>query len=224
MINEKYEVPQDTLGDVSHTSAKVALSLVPFAGLAEVFNMIVTPPLEKRKAQWMQLIAEAVTELESKHANISEMLSNNDEFISLLMQASQAAVKTHLKEKQLSLRKTLLRFAEAKVEFDVASAYLAATERLQPMHIKLLPLLEKIESVSQFESKKLFYSHLQVSLDEDVEQAFLEAFLNELSQAGLVTNEHRTTASPGAMLGEPYYHFMLSSFGRKYLDFVKKDS
>jgi hypothetical protein len=53
---EKYEVPDTAKGDVAVGVVKAAISAAPvIAGAAaELFSLVIAPPLEKRKMQWME--------------------------------------------------------------------------------------------------------------------------------------------------------------------------
>lgn len=98
--SKKFEVPQADMKDIAHTGATVLLSAIPFLGAGELFKATLTPPLEKRRDQWMATIAQAVEELQQKSGITPQSLSENEEFISLLIEASQIAWKTHLEEKR----------------------------------------------------------------------------------------------------------------------------
>lgn len=60
----------------------------------ELFQVIIKPPLEKRRQQWMADVGEKLLELESNGLKL-EHLQNNEQFISAVMLASQAALRTH---------------------------------------------------------------------------------------------------------------------------------
>jgi ABC-type transport system involved in cytochrome bd biosynthesis fused ATPase/permease subunit len=60
--DDKYKVPDASAGDAAHALAKGAAGVVPYAGgfLAELLQMVVAPPLEKRKAEWMNSVADGL--------------------------------------------------------------------------------------------------------------------------------------------------------------------
>ncbi|UUZ63272.1 hypothetical protein LP417_27235 [Polaromonas sp. P1-6] len=92
------EVPESSKGDVAHALAKAGLSAVPFVGgpAVELFQLLVQPPLERRRQQWMQQVGEKLLELEAKGLSL-EKLQGNEQFVSAAMQASAAAIRTHKK-------------------------------------------------------------------------------------------------------------------------------
>lgn len=66
--------------DVAHSLAKGGLGAIPVVGslAAEIFGLVVTPPLEKRRAEWMNEIAEKLKELEDAKVINLEELQNNE--------------------------------------------------------------------------------------------------------------------------------------------------
>lgn len=68
--SEKHDPPEPTTDDKAHSLAKAGLASVPVVGgaAAEFFDTVVTPPLEKRRQEWMQQIAESLRELEQEGA------------------------------------------------------------------------------------------------------------------------------------------------------------
>lgn len=103
------QIPQNSSSDAAYAVAKGAISSVPIVGSAasELFSLLITPPLEKRRNKWMEYISEKIHELE-KIGIHSKDLSTNEEFISTVLEASTIALKTHSKSKHEHLRNTLL--------------------------------------------------------------------------------------------------------------------
>jgi hypothetical protein len=99
---------------VLHTLAKAGLSAIPIVGgpAAELFTYLVVPPLTKRRDEWLRLIADGLMALEEKVENFSiESLSQNEDFVTMLLEASYLAVRSHQKEKIESLRNAVLNAA-----------------------------------------------------------------------------------------------------------------
>jgi hypothetical protein len=61
-MKEKKEsaLPAKTAGDVLHAIAKGALSGIPIGGgvAAEMFGLVLAPPLSKRRDMWFESLAE----------------------------------------------------------------------------------------------------------------------------------------------------------------------
>src|SRR5687767_13943508 len=69
----------------------------------------------------MEDIAEAMWQLEATGKLHGENLKENETFVSTLLEASRAAVRTHLKEKRKALRNAVLNSAQPGKPDDVIS-------------------------------------------------------------------------------------------------------
>jgi hypothetical protein len=81
MSEDKYKVPKPSAGDVAHAVAKEELGILPVAGGLgeELFQLVLKPPLEKRRDEWMNSVAEGLRTLEESGVKIED-LSENEEF------------------------------------------------------------------------------------------------------------------------------------------------
>ena len=77
---------------------------------AELFQLVIQPPLERRRVAWMVAVGEKLRELEARGEELGE-LSENEEFVSAVMQASYIALRTHQQEKLEALRNAVLNTA-----------------------------------------------------------------------------------------------------------------
>lgn len=144
--DEKYKVPEGTKGDVVEALTKGAVSAVPFAGgfLAELLQIVIVPPLEKRKADWMNGVAQGLKELEQKVAGFDiENLKENERFISTVISTSQTAIKNHQKEKLEALRNAVLNVAVGSgLMEDQEAVFLDLVDRYTPWHLRILRLFQ----------------------------------------------------------------------------------
>ncbi len=70
---DKYSPPEPSTGDAAHAVARSGLGAIPIAGTAavELLNALVTPPLERRRREWMERIGEGLRRLEDeRNANL----------------------------------------------------------------------------------------------------------------------------------------------------------
>ncbi len=137
--------PKKDVSDYAHTSASVALSLVPLIGtvLAAVFENVFSAPIDKRKEEWLTSLSETVNDLCEKVDNLTpEKLSKNEEFISACLQASNIAIRTHHSEKlkalQCAVKNTVLLqdYNESK-----KMIFIRVIDQMTPLHFKLLHFL-----------------------------------------------------------------------------------
>ena len=134
------DTPASSKGDIAHSLAKAGLSLMPIAGgpAVELFQLMVQPPLEKRRNEWMQAVGEKLQELESKGLNLQD-LQQNEEFITAVMHATQAAMRTHIASKRDALRNAILNVATGQAPDEtVQHILLEFVDTLTEMHLRIL--------------------------------------------------------------------------------------
>jgi hypothetical protein len=143
MTRPVHEVPTTSAGDVAYAIAKASVSSVPIVGSAatELFALLVQAPIEKRRNAWMQSVAERLMELESAGLDLAS-LRDNEEFTSLLLHASQVALRTHSRLKLDALRSVISKAAlEAHPDETMTSLCLGLIDELTPLHIRMLAVL-----------------------------------------------------------------------------------
>jgi hypothetical protein len=137
---DKTKVPKASKGDIAHSLVKAGLSAVPVMGgpAVELFQMVVQPPIERRRHEWMKEIGEKLEELEKKGLKLED-LQKNDQFISAVMRASTAAIRTHQKEKLAALRNAILNIAAGKgPEETIQHLLLSVIDEFSEMHLRVL--------------------------------------------------------------------------------------
>src|SRR5689334_16091822 len=89
--------PGRTAGDYVYTGVKAIVSAMPYVGgpIAELLTLVIAPPLEKRRDEWLKDLAEVVKTIAARKGISPEELSKSDSFISASLQASQVAIRTH---------------------------------------------------------------------------------------------------------------------------------
>lgn len=134
--------PKAGVLDTVHTGAKVVLSLIPGVGglAAEGFSALITPPIEKRRDQWIESIGNRLRELEDKFESFSiQELSENELFISVLILASKVVISNHQEEKINSLRNAVLNAACSKsIDDDKQLIFIKFIDDFTVRHIKTL--------------------------------------------------------------------------------------
>ena len=140
------KLPQAKAADHALTAVRAALSMIPVAGgpAAELFNAIVTPPLTKRRDEWLNSLAEDLVSLQKKVEGITvESLSNNEAFITAVMHATQAAVRNHQEEKIVALRNAVLHVASnTSPDEDLQMIFLNFIDIATPWHLRILKFLQ----------------------------------------------------------------------------------
>ncbi len=135
-----------TKADAAHAFVRGALSTVPLAGgpAAELFSALVAAPLARRRDRWIKEIGEAVEELKEKIEGLTlENLSQNEEFISTLLHATQIASRSHQEEKLKALRNAITNAALPDPPDDLTQQlFLNYVDSLTPWHLKALAYLD----------------------------------------------------------------------------------
>lgn len=111
--NKKNELTQKPL-DYINTIVKGAISAIPLAGgpLAEIFSMLIVPPISKRRDKLIIQIVEGLKNLEKKIDKFNiENLANNELFITTLLHGFQIALKNHQILKIEAIKNSILNSA-----------------------------------------------------------------------------------------------------------------
>lgn len=135
------QVPKRSKRDIAHSVAKAGLGSIPVAGnaAAEFFQLLVQPPLERRRDEWMRDVSDRLRKLEEE--GLIEKLQNNEQFISTVMQASQISMRTHQQEKREALRNAVINSAKAiSPDENMQQMFLNFVDDFTEWHIRLLRL------------------------------------------------------------------------------------
>jgi hypothetical protein len=192
------EKPKQTKGDIGHALAKGVLSGIPYIGgpAAEIFNLVIAPPITKRRDEWMESIAEGLKALEEKVEGFKiEELSKNDTFVTTVMHASQAAIRNHQKEKLEALRAAVLNAASPNApDEDLQLMFLNWVDELTPLHLRILIFFNSPETwvqthkvhIPDWAEASPMHVFNTVFPDLKDQQLFLEVLLNDLDLKELI--------------------------------------
>ena len=133
---------QATPSDYLHAVVKGGLSAIPYVGgtASELFALVLAPPLAERRDIWLQQLAEDFDALQRKINGFTvESLAANPEFVSATLKASQAALKTHRREKLDALRNAVVNVAAGKApNEDKQAIFLNLVDQFTPLHLRFL--------------------------------------------------------------------------------------
>lgn len=146
MENEnKYKPPKAGPGDAGYAIIKAGISIIPIAGApaSELLGLIVSPPLEKRRSEWIERVGAGLRDLEQKMGVVLEELQNNDKFIDAAMDATQIALRTSQIEKLEALRNALLNAAlPISIDDSIQKMFFSFIDIFTVFHIKILELFQ----------------------------------------------------------------------------------
>jgi hypothetical protein len=214
-------------GDYLHSIVKAGLSSVPYGGsaAAELFALVIAPPLEKRRKKWMDDVAERLKRLEvDKRVDLAE-LQNNDLFIDVVLKTTQFALRNSQKEKLEYLKNALLNVATGKYsDEDTVHSFLNLVDNFSAWHIRILRLYD--DPVRWFQEQgKVAPDFYTAGLEAVMETAYpdlrgkrevYDIIWRELSQNGLLGG-----ASLHAMMtGQGLLQRKTTELGRQFLEFI----
>jgi len=143
MTDDKYLPPEQDKGDAAFATGRALLSAIPVVGGAavELFQFIITPPIEKRRNEWMKEIGQAVQKLESDKGINIEQLQSNDVFIDNLLQASQIALRNSQQDKLNALKNAVINSAlPHPIEQSLQQMFISWIDIFTVWHIRVLHL------------------------------------------------------------------------------------
>jgi hypothetical protein len=149
MDKGKEKLPKATVGDAAHTIAKAGISAIPVIGgpATELFSTVIIPPLTKRREAWLQSLADGLDALEKKVDGFSvQSLANNEEFVTMVMEASHIAVRNHSQEKLEALRNAVLNSAVKSPDEYFQGLLLQFIAIATPWHFRVLAFYRDPES------------------------------------------------------------------------------
>lgn len=134
-----------TATDIAREVGRAIVSAIPAAGgpLQVAFENIFTSPIEKRKEAWLNQLADVIHEVQKRVSEITpEKLADNDAFVTVVMQASQVAIRNHQQEKLEALRNAVLNAALPNPPHeDEQMIFLRLIDQLTPWHLRILSAL-----------------------------------------------------------------------------------
>ena len=215
-------------GDVVHAVVKAGISGIPVIGgpAAEIFSLIIVPPLTKRRDKWIENIAEGLKGLEEKVEGFKiEDLSNNDAFITTVTHATQAAIRNHQQEKLEALRNAVLNAAlSSTLEEDLQLMFLEFVDSLTPWHLRVLKFLDNPKGWGQ-KHGITYPSWSMGGPSAALEHAFADLrgkrqlydiFVKDLYTRGLLSTDSLHTM----MTGEGMLASRTTDIGKQFISFI----
>ena len=225
-INE-LKPPTKSTGDVAHSLMKAGLGSIPLLGAttAELFQLFMQPPIERRRDEWMHNVGEQLRLLEMNHGVSLEDLQQNDEFIDTVMQATQVAMRNSQQDKRQALQNAIANSAlpHSPDEAD-RQLFLDLIDRFTVWHLHILKLFD--DPPAWFEANnKTPKSYHAASLSTVLHEAYPELadrrdlydqIWKELHVSGL-TN---TPSLHGTMSGSGLMEKRTTSRGQAFIRFI----
>ena len=216
------------VGDVAYAAAKGLVQIVPVAGAvgAEFLELVIVPPLSKRRDKLLTLLGEGLISLQEDLPDlIIPSLSENDAFVSTVTHALQVGLRTHQKEKLAALRNAVLNSATANApDEDIQLMFINFIDTLTPSHLQLLQYF--VNPREYGEKRGLQHPHwysggastvLEYTLPELAgRRDFYDQVVIDLHARGLLdTNSLHAKSTASGMFGSH-----TTNVGRQFLAFI----
>lgn len=203
--------PEPTAVDYFTGLIKAGISGIPDWGspAAEIFGMITAPILGKRREEWFEDLRTCLNDLMAKVDNLTvESLRNNEEFVSALAQATQAALRTRQAAKREAFRNAVLNVALAK----------APAEDLQVMFLNLIDSF----TATHLQALEFFQRRDRSYVGRFSDRVITDQAVWDLSERGLLSDTRPLVAqkrdSPSGLI---HLHWDVTSLGGRFLEFIK---
>jgi hypothetical protein len=180
--------PKSSAGDVAHAVVKAGISVATAGVGGEVFALLIRSPLQRRMQEWADRVEVRLKHLAERDREIVARLSDNDEFVSVFVSATQAAVRTHHEEKLRMLGSAVEHAATGvHLDADLQLLFVRFVDELTPTHFALLSVLavnpDAIAEIESYEGLRDFF--IAQTLIEPSKEEF-RLFCNDLGSRVLV--------------------------------------
>lgn len=226
---ELTEVPKPGPKDYVLAFFRGAISSIPFpiapGVAAEMFSFIITPPLEKRRDEWLVALAEGLVGVQEQVEELSlERLSENEAFVTVVLKASHLAMRSHQQEKLEALRNAVLNSALPNApEDDLQLIFLDLVDTLTAWHLRILRLFDNPLKWAEQNQRTLPVGWGAASTGQVLLQAYPELRGNDELQNKIIKDlsMHDLAEIPRSMMTSRGAHeSRTTGFGKQFLQFI----
>lgn len=213
--------PERGAEDVARSAVRGMLTTaVPVGTLAgELFDLVIIPQLERRRATWWNDLAARLSNLEQKVEGFSlASLKDSPDFITAVTTASQIAIRNHSEEKLAALKNAVVSVAlEEELENELYQVFLSLVDALTPLHLRILVLCRDAAALRKevggsFVDMRTLIEQAIPGLPQDV----LRQVARDLYNRDLIQNDQLHVA----MSVESMARKLTTDFGDRLLRFI----
>ena len=141
---DRYTPPKPSAGDAAHALVRGVVSSVPYIGGigAEFFAMVISPPVERRRDEWADSIAEGIRQFEAQQRCVIKDLRDSPAFIDIVIHATAVAMRASQKEKLESLRNAVMNAALGGPSENLQQMFIEILDAFTPWHIQVMKQLQ----------------------------------------------------------------------------------
>jgi len=137
--------PKKNLEDTSYEVTKFLGSRIPVIGktIGDLFDILITPPIERRRDEWRNKVSETLKELIDIRQIDLKNLSDNESFIDTVLHTSLIAVRTSQTEKKTALRNAISNAAiNPSLDITQIELFLHWIDIFTVWHLKILKFFQ----------------------------------------------------------------------------------
>ncbi|RUM27565.1 hypothetical protein EFQ99_05130 [Rhizobium vallis] len=218
-----YHVAQTALG-----AADVALPGAGYA-LQQIVGHFVGEPLAKRREEWFRLVGAVIVQMQERFDDFDPAnLSQNEEFISCVYEATDLAMKTHREFKREALKNAISNTALGfTLDEAVRGRFMSCINAFSEAHIRVLSVLHNPGAYEAcVRAASNIYMGAQISVirgeitKEAVPDAVMTVIVSDLTREGFIDGGLNTMVSGGSLLaarttdtGNAFLRFVTAPFG-----------
>ena len=225
---ENHPVPQPDWKDRTYAIARGSLGSIPIVGAAatELFQMVITPSLERRRVEWMNSIADTLKTLEEKGQLRIGDLASNEAFLDTVLHASHAALRNSQQEKRDALRNAVLNAALPSPPGESwQQMFVEWVDSFTVWHLRILKLLDDPKRWFQDQGRQppeyTIAGHLFDLLAKAYPELQNQQTLSSQIARDLYIRGLSSTDGLGAMTsGSGMYAQRSTELGREFLKFI----
>lgn len=220
-------LPSNTGGEIIQAVARGAVSAVPFIGgpAAELLGLVLQPALERRRGEWFEHLGRAFEELRRRLDGFDPArLATNELFITAVITASNAALRTHEAEKLDALRNAVISSGlPMSPDEHTQLMFIRLVDELTALHLRLLAYLRDPEG--WFTSRGIPKPNIIAGSRASVLEAALPDLasdkvlyrqaVRELDAVGLAQD-----ALSGMVTEQGLYVSLTTEFGNRFLAYI----
>lgn len=222
---------QSSREDIAHTATKAVIAAIPFVGgsAAEIFAAIVTPPINRRRDEWINRISQDLEVLGAQIDRFNiESLRDDETFITTLLQATQTAARNHRKEKLEALRNAVLNTAIGRApEEDLQILFLSFLDVFTEWHIRILMFLREPNKDFPERQRKSQIKTIKPMLRDAFPELegklyFMNQIVVDLQLRGLLSSD--ATKAPNRHKQRSIWKDWTTALGKDFLGFIMAPS
>lgn len=191
--------------------------------MSELFSIAFADPATKRREKILLDIDARLKKLEDEGFDIQE-LADNEEFLTIAMQAYNVAIKTHQSDKRQALMNAISNTPKLSIDDNKKQMFLTYIDEFNEWHLRILSFLDNPSIYFNEGDKPNFTmagksSLLTLAFPElEFERVFYDRIITDLYNKGVIgINSLHTTMS-----GQGLWQSSTTEFGKQFLQFISE--